>query len=213
MQQRRLYCEMCGAPITGKAYTIVLEGTELIVCERCYRRYMEKARRTQFEPYWYRVPAQTPAQMSSRRVAAEPASRPTIGGPSQPRQQPVQPQRPATPRPTATGTRRGRGVGVGLGVAERYEVVPNYAEIIRRARERLGWSHRVLAEKVRESERTIRRIEAGELVPTIDLARRLERALGVKLLEPVVEEEEYPSGQQRRRFYLTLGDVAEIRED
>jgi putative transcription factor len=109
---------------------------------------------------------------------------------------------------------QGRGGSTSLGAAERYEVVPDYAEIIRRARERLGWSHKVLAEKVRESERTIKRIEAGELVPTIDLARRLEKVLGVKLLEPVVEEDYAEAGSRsRRRFYLTLGDIAEIRED
>ena len=49
-------------------------------------------------------------------------------------------------------------------------------------------------------------------MPTIDLARRLERVLGIKLLEPVVEEE-YTGTERRRTFYLTLGDVAEIRED
>ncbi len=202
-----LYCELCGAPITGRAYRIVVEGIELVVCERCYRRYMEKAGRSPTEPLWYRAAA------APRRPPVE-----------EPRPQQRSQPRPAT-TPTATATTpRGsqarrpvalRSRGTSLGAVERYEVVPNYAELIRRARERLGWTHRILAEKVRESERTIKRIEAGELVPTIDLARRLERVLGIKLLEPVVEEadEALASGGQRKRFYLTLGDIAEIRED
>lgn len=93
-----------------------------------------------------------------------------------------------------------------------YEVVSDYAERVRRARERLGWSQKMLAERVRESENVIRRIELGKLKPTIDLARRLERVLGIKLLEPVVEEPE-TSDRERGGFHLTLGDIAEIRED
>jgi len=99
-----------------------------------------------------------------------------------------------------------------LGVYERFEVVPDFAERVRSARERLGWTQRMLAQKARVSENVIRRIEAGTLTPSIDLARRLEKILGIKLLEPVVEEgEDY--GSEKSEFYLTLGDVAEIKED
>jgi putative transcription factor len=102
-----------------------------------------------------------------------------------------------------------------LGAVERYEVVDDYAERVRRARQRLGLTQKELAQRVKVSENVIKRIEAGTLVPTIDLARRLERVLGVKLLEPVVEEETEVGSTKRGReeFYLTLGDIAEIRED
>ncbi len=89
-----------------------------------------------------------------------------------------------------------------------YDVVEDYAERIRRAREKLGWSQATLAQKVRESENVIKRIEAGRLVPTLDLARRLEKVLGIKLLEPRVEE--VPVGNVER-FELTLGDIVNIR--
>ncbi len=91
-----------------------------------------------------------------------------------------------------------------------YEVVPEYASIIRKARESKGWTQAALAQRVRESGNTIRRIEAGRLVPSIDLARKLEKVLKVRLLQPVIEE----SSQEicsKSSLTLTLGDVVEIR--
>ncbi|ABM80976.1 multiprotein bridging factor aMBF1 [Hyperthermus butylicus] len=197
--QRRttpLYCEMCGAPITGRAYRIVVEGTEMMVCERCYSRYMERSMRTGTdEPLRYRL---TTTRRTTQPAPREPAA---SAVPALRRQQA---RRPAALRKRETS----------LGVVERYEVVEDYAERIRRARQRLGLTQRELAQKVRVGENVIKRIEAGTLVPPIDLARRLERVLGVKLLEPVVEEELEASPRSRRdEFYLTLGDIAEIRED
>lgn len=94
---------------------------------------------------------------------------------------------------------------------EEFEVVPDYAKRIREARERLGWTTKVLAEKVREKESVIRRIESGRLKPPIDLARRLERILGIKLLEPVVEEPIKYSGGPSGEDYFTIGDLIQIK--
>jgi putative transcription factor len=200
-----LYCEMCGAPITGRAYRIVVEGTEMIVCERCYRRYMERSRRTGTdEPLRFRIATST----SRRREPPAEATAPT----------PRAALRAQAETARRTGVQPRRRSGVSLGAVERYEVVEDYAEKVRAARQRLGMTQRELALKVRVSENVIKRIEAGTLVPTIDLARRLERVLGVKLLEPVVDEEYATpstgrSRGKREEFYLTLGDIAEIRED
>jgi len=84
---------------------------------------------------------------------------------------------------------------------EEYEVVEDYATRIKNAREKLGWSQEVLAVKVGESVNTIKRIEAGKLKPSIELARKLERILGIKLLEPVVEE-----GESTSRYYQRLSN-------
>lgn len=73
----------------------------------------------------------------------------------------------------------------------------------------------MLAEAVKEGENVIKRIEAGRLVPSIDLARRLEQVLGIKLLEPVVEStfESYQSfSRSRVSKELTLGDIVAIRK-
>ncbi|WP_297500698.1 multiprotein bridging factor aMBF1 [Thermococcus sp.] len=36
------YCEICGAPIRGPGHRIRIEGTELLVCDRCYEKYGKK---------------------------------------------------------------------------------------------------------------------------------------------------------------------------
>ena len=99
-------------------------------------------------------------------------------------------------------------------VVENFEVVEDYALVIKKARERLGWTQDILAQKVGESTSTIKRIESGRLKPSIELARKLEKILGVKLLEPVVREyEQVATGIKAREVdYLTLGDIISVKE-
>ncbi len=91
-----------------------------------------------------------------------------------------------------------------------YEVVEDFAALIRAARESIGMSRDALARTVGVKESVLRRIESGQLIPDEQLARRLERVLGVKLLVPA-EHGDAPSKAPRRE--LTLGDIVEIRED
>ncbi len=203
MSRRRepLYCELCGAPITGQAYRITVEGIELIVCERCYRSYISRLSRKRDEAVFKGSSTARPQYTRTPSTIV-------------PRQQSRAEKRPKTVLSPVTSSARKvkyrpRTV-VSEKEAERYELVQDYAIRVKKARERLGLSQKELAIRVKESERTIRRIEAGTLRPTVDLAKRLERVLGIKLLEPVVEEGE--SYQTKSEEYLTLGDIAEIRE-
>jgi len=110
----------------------------------------------------------------------------------------------ATARPEPRGRERE--------LLEGYEVVPDYAERIRQARERLGLTQKALADLVKESENTIKRIESGRLVPTIPLARKLEEVLSVKLLEPIVDSPAAALPSPAKMRELTLGDVVSIRK-
>ncbi len=98
-------------------------------------------------------------------------------------------------------------------IAEEYEVVEDYASRIRAARESLGWSQDILAQKVGESVSTIKRIEAGKLKPSIELAKKLEKVLGIKLLEPVVREELLQHQGSAREEFLTIGDLISLKEE
>ncbi len=93
-----------------------------------------------------------------------------------------------------------------------YEIVEDYNIRIRKARESLGLTRELLAQELGEKESVIRRIEEGKLVPTLDMARRLERILKIKLLEPVGESTYSYSEAPSRRFSLTLGDIVIIRD-
>jgi putative transcription factor len=92
------------------------------------------------------------------------------------------------------------------------ELVENFGAVIRRARENLGLSREALAAMLGVKETVLRRIEAGQLQPDLALAKRLERALGVRLLVEAAEEGIAKSGGKVERG-LTLGEVAEIRDE
>jgi len=88
-------------------------------------------------------------------------------------------------------------------------LVSNYNVLIRQARENMGLTQADLAKLIGEKESIVRRLESGRMVPTLELAKKLEKVLKVKLYEEVRQEQEPPRPQG---FQLTLGDVAVIRE-
>ncbi|MEM0453875.1 MAG: multiprotein bridging factor aMBF1 [Sulfolobales archaeon] len=96
-------------------------------------------------------------------------------------------------------------------IKEEYEVVEDFATRIKNAREAIGWSQKVLAEAVKESENVIKRLESGRLVPSIELARRLEKVLNIKLLEPIIEGNEHVDLSKKIPKELTLGDIVNIK--
>lgn len=116
---------------------------------------------------------------------------------------------------TASATRKGVGEKprAKASFAEDYLLVEGYGEIVRKARERMGLTREALAALVGEKESTIRRIEAEQLEPTLELARKLERVLKVRLLEHAggwVSDTGSPGYAEE--YSLTLGDVAEFRD-
>jgi len=92
-----------------------------------------------------------------------------------------------------------------------YEIVDDFAERIREAREAMGLTRELLAQMVGEKESTIRRIESGTLIPDINLARKLERVLKIVL---VVESSLYygEEGYSSKKYELTLGDIIRIKK-
>ena len=53
------------------------------------------------------------------------------------------------------------------------EVVEDYAEVIRQAREKLGFSHEDLGKKINEKESVLRKIETGKMAPNDLLVQNL----------------------------------------
>jgi putative transcription factor len=94
---------------------------------------------------------------------------------------------------------------VEVGVAE------DYAKIVRKAREKRGWTQEELGAGVNEPHSTIARIEHGRLEPSIDMAKKLERKLGVKLLVDAGVDDAGPIKQAGEVRDLTLGDMIVVR--
>jgi putative transcription factor len=152
-------CEICGKTIVGKRYKVILEGSELTVCENCKELGVLK---------------------------------PT----------------------TAPKTTRQRGiqkVGAKRVVKSRdmfeYELVEDFHKIIKREREKRGWSQEELAKRIQEKVTLIKKIENAELTPEKDVVEKLERVLNVKLKE-IVEDVKVERGKS---VVPTLGDIVVIK--
>jgi putative transcription factor len=90
------------------------------------------------------------------------------------------------------------------------QVVDNFGEVIRRARESLGLPTRVLAERINEKDSTLMRVEKGEMLPDDKLAKKLEKELDIKLMvQESQEKKQYSASKQDR---VTLGDSAVIKD-
>jgi putative transcription factor len=88
------------------------------------------------------------------------------------------------------------------------EVVSDYAEVIRQAREKAGLSHEELGKKINEKESVLRKVETGKMAPNDQLISKLEHTLKIKLLVPVAEEK--VSLPKSPSHELTLGDLVEL---
>ncbi|MCS7139979.1 MAG: multiprotein bridging factor aMBF1 [Candidatus Nezhaarchaeota archaeon] len=91
------------------------------------------------------------------------------------------------------------------------DLVPrdDYNLLIRQTRERMGMTQMELARLIGEKESVIRRLESGRMKPSMELARKLEKALKIKLFEEVKQQEDVP---ESRGVQLTLGDVVVVKE-
>jgi putative transcription factor len=67
-KEKPKYCEICGAPIKGSGHIIRIEGSELLVCDRCYEKYAHKKPGT-----FSTMPT---GRQPTRRTYSRPASRP-----------------------------------------------------------------------------------------------------------------------------------------
>jgi len=84
---------------------------------------------------------------------------------------------------------------------------PEFSYIIKNAREKSGMTRKQVAEKIKEKESAIERIERGN-TPEEKVARKLEKILGIKILGYVEEKVKF---QHSKAQEITLGDVVEVR--
>lgn len=83
-------------------------------------------------------------------------------------------------------------------------VVEDYSVIIKNKREDMNMTQKEFASKLNERESTISKIEQGNFVPTIGLARKIEKVLSVKLIAK--EKISESPGVKQRGGAFTLGD-------
>ncbi|HSB46727.1 MAG TPA: multiprotein-bridging factor 1 family protein [Candidatus Bilamarchaeum sp.] len=111
---------------------------------------------------------------------------------------PDSPEAPQLPPPSAMETSE--------------EIVEDYGRLIRSRREKLGLPLSVVAERLKEREPFLNAIENGRLAPTLEVARKLEKELGIKLVEKV-QSSLTPSSSPSKSFTPpTLGDMIETKK-
>jgi putative transcription factor len=95
--------------------------------------------------------------------------------------------------------------------AKTLECVEDYSERIRGAREDMKLSREKLGERINEKASVIARLESGKMIPDMRLAKKLEQALGLKLLKEA-EEEIFQTRRRGAGGELTIGDVIKIKK-
>ncbi len=97
-------------------------------------------------------------------------------------------------------------------VLEQMEViVDDYAELIRKAREKKDLKQHELAKQIGEKESVIRKLETGHFKPSLKLGKKLELVLGIKLIES------YKNGETKKIDLndrnLTIGDLIRAKNE
>lgn len=94
-------------------------------------------------------------------------------------------------------------------VSEGMELVPNYAQIIKKARSDLALSQVDLAKRIGEKVSVLKRLEQGKLTPDTRLATKLENKLRIKLFAPRSEVVTRPPPQKKS---FSIADLARMRK-
>ncbi|NTV22845.1 MAG: TIGR00270 family protein [Nanoarchaeota archaeon] len=84
----------------------------------------------------------------------------------------------------------------------------DYPKLIKDKREKLGLKQDEFAKFLSEKESIIHKIESGTYTPSIDLARKIEKQLGISLIE---EKEVEPQMTKLKKESFTIGDVLKIK--
>lgn len=91
------------------------------------------------------------------------------------------------------------------------DIVRNYASLVKNAREKRGMTQEQLAREILEKEFLIQRIEQGRMQPTIILAKKLQRALGIQLIT-MAAQENVAVGGALNTSGATLGDFIKVKK-
>ncbi len=122
--------------------------------------------------------------------------------------------RPAAPRQAAAGVRSPAPARPAYRKRDLFdymegEIVDDYNERIRHARMEKGLSQKDLAMQMKEKEHLIQKIENRDLIPEENVRKKLEKVLGIRLIDaPVTESEK----KVQSKLAPTLGDLTVIRK-
>ncbi len=88
-------------------------------------------------------------------------------------------------------------------------IVPDYGGAIKKKREQLGMNQEDFAKKINEKRALIHKIEIGHFEPPMDLARKIEKFLHIKLIDQ--QEIEPTKVDKAKGEGFTIGDFIKVK--
>ncbi|MFB6191960.1 MAG: multiprotein bridging factor aMBF1 [Haloarculaceae archaeon] len=178
-------CEMCGTDVASPT-TVKIEGAELDVCDDC-TEFGTEVRTDDSSSTSTKYSTSSSSSGSSSSSASSGGGRSGSGGGG-----------------GGSGSRRDM-------FDEMDEVAQDYHQRIREARESRDLSQSELAKGLNEKASLIRKLERGDVLPSDEMQRKLERALDISLSAGgEYGDEEYDSGGGVGS--QTLGDVVKRKD-
>ena len=176
-------CEMCGSEQPSLT-TVKVEGAELQLCDDC-------------KEFGTEVRTESSSSTSTKYSTS------SSGG---------------TGSGSGSGTSGSGSGGSGGGSSRRRrdmfddmdEIVADYDQRIREARESRGLSQEDLAKSLNEKASLIRKLERGDMLPSDDVRAKLERGLEISLVEGQDADDAEWSGDSSTT--TTLGDVVKRKD-
>jgi len=89
-------------------------------------------------------------------------------------------------------------------------VVEDFSDRIKKKREQLGFTQKDFAKKLNEKVSVIHKIESGTFIPQLELTKKLEKFLHIKLFEQ--HEEEHKKTTKTEMDSFTIGDIIKSRK-
>ena len=87
-------------------------------------------------------------------------------------------------------------------------IVNDFPRLIRKKREKMGLKQKEFAKFLAERESIVHKMESGTYTPSIELARKLEKQLGLILIE---QKEVKPHNIKATTNKFTIGDIIKIK--
>lgn len=91
-------------------------------------------------------------------------------------------------------------------------IVGGYNKKIKDSRTWMGLTQKEFAQKLSEKESVLNKIESGHMMPTLDLAKKIEKLCNIKLIEEYKENEERVKINFKDQA-LTIGDLLKSKDE
>ncbi|MEW6036410.1 MAG: multiprotein-bridging factor 1 family protein [Candidatus Micrarchaeota archaeon] len=92
------------------------------------------------------------------------------------------------------------------------EITEGFGRLIKGAREKMGLPLAVVAERIREKESYLQALEHERFMPTVEVARKLEKELGIKLVEKTASVAGPAASGPKSFTPPTLADMVEAKK-